>query len=335
MAPIIRGLLAMKISFKLIHSNQHYDKKLDAIFFKELKLPQPDFNLQVGSGTHAQQTGNIMMKFEEICLKRLPKLIIVHGDTNTTLAGALVAKKLHVPLAHVEAGLRSHDEKMPEEINRCLVDRVSDFLFAPTQEAKKNLLADGISSKKIFVTGNTVVDAVLQNKDLLLKPPTLHEKYILMTAHRPSNVDTDISMKKLIQVSNHISKKLSLPIIWPVHPRCSKRAQALLKTKKTRIELTEPYGYLDMLSLLKNAEYILTDSGGIQEEAYILQKRLITLRDTTERPETLSANYLVDLSVEKMEKALRFYDKKKAHWNKKLGTGKASQKIISIIQKAL
>lgn len=335
LSPVIRECLAQKIPIKLIHSNQHYDKNLDSIFFDELNLPQPDFNLNVGSGSHAYQTGEIMKKFEAICLENKPKMILVHGDTNTTLAGGIVARKLNITLAHVEAGLRSFDLTMPEEVNRILVDRISDYLFAPTPEAKSNLLAEGIKEESIYVVGNTISDAVLQNQNLKKPPKIKHKKYILMTAHRPANVDTNSQMKKLIDCCDFFSKETGLPIIWPVHPRSKKRAEQMLNRGNFNIQAIDPVGYLDMLALLKNATYVLTDSGGVQEEAYILKRPLITLRTNTERPETLSANVLVGLSKLKIKKALDFYLNDQANWSDEVYKKNVGQAIVTIIKKQI
>ncbi len=332
MSPVIRELISLGKKFKLIHSNQHYSKDLDTVFFEELQLPYPDFNLQVGSGTHAEQTAKMMIEFERVCQAEKPDLIIVHGDTNTALAGMLVAKKLQIKLAHVESGLRSFDERMPEEINRCLIDRVSNFLFAPTQEACDQLISEGISKDNIFITGNTIVDAIKQNEALIENREEDTSPYILVTAHRPSNVDTDKSLQKLIIAVDHISKKTDTNVIWVTHPRCERRVLKMTN-KYTNIKCIKPVGYLKMLGLIKYASYIATDSGGIQEEAYILKKPLITLRETTERPETLTANFICESNLKKIDNALRKYNKKNVYWNDCFGPGDSAKKIVRILKK--
>lgn len=333
-APVVWELQNNNVPFQLIHSNQHYDKNLDAIFFDELRLPQPNYNLRVGSGSHAEQTAKIMIGYEAYCASNPAQITVVHGDTNTTLAAALVAKKLQYKLAHVEAGLRSFDEKMPEEINRCVVDRISNFLFTPTDLARSQLLKEGTDSKKIYLTGNTIVDLIHQTLGKISIKGSKNT-HILLTAHRPVNVDSDEALQRVFSVANFVSTKLRVPIIWPIHPRTRERAENLLSKKNTGIQLIAPVSYTSMLQLIQQSVLILTDSGGIQEEAFVLKKPILTLRDTTERPETLSANRLVETSLSKTEDALAFYAAGKAAWSNILGDGTASKKIVQILQKEI
>lgn len=342
MAPVLKRLVEKQISFIFIHSGQHSSIQMDQKIMKDLELPKPDYNLHVGSGTHAVQTGRIMERVEEIFLHKSPRVVVVHGDTNTTLAGALTAKKLHIRVAHVEAGLRSFDYKMPEEVNRILVDRISDILFAPTEEARENLLKEGIDDKLIIVTGNTVVDSLkdhvklAQNSRILKKLKLEKDEYILVTAHRPENVDNKGRFKNLLDLLDDASKLLKRKVIWSIHPRSKKQLDNFRLKIPDSIILIEPVGYIDMLCLIVNAHFIFTDSGGIQEEAYIFKKPLITLRNSTERPETLSANFIVDLDKDKLKQAIESFQNKKVSWNEHIfGDGNASKIIVSTLERIL
>lgn len=340
-ASILRMLNDKNIPHIFIHSNQHYSYEMDAKILADLNLKKPDYNLNVGSASHAIQTGKIMEGVEKICLKHKPEIILVHGDTNTTLAGALAAKKLHIKVGHIEAGLRSFDYRMPEEINRILVDRISDILFAPTQLAKINLLNEGISENQIIVTGNTVVDALYDHLDLANKSKILNSlkikpnDYILVTAHRPENVDTKDRLFQLIRLIEFASKKLNKKIIWPLHPRTGSKIKEFKIKASNNIIFIKPVGYIEMLSLLNNAYLVMTDSGGVQEEAYILKKPLVTLRDSTERPETLTANFIIDNNEKKFLKAWSTYEKGDVFWNDSFGDGNASKKIVNELIKSL
>jgi UDP-N-acetylglucosamine 2-epimerase (non-hydrolysing) len=338
-APILRKLNKDNIPHIFIHSNQHYSYEMDAKIIEDLGLKKPDYNLNVGSASHAAQTGKIMEGVEKICLKHKPKIILVHGDTNTTLAGALAAKKLHIKVGHIEAGLRSFDYKMPEEVNRILVDRISDILFSPTKLARKNLLKEGIQDKQIIVTGNTVVDALYDHINLAKKSELLeslkvkNDNYILVTAHRAENVDTKDRLTKLISLIEFASKTLDKKVIWPLHPRTKSKIEEFKIKISKKIIFTKPVGYIDMLSLLKNVHLVMTDSGGIQEEAYILKKPLVTLRTSTERPETLTANFIIDNDIEKFKKAWKAFKNNKVQWKNSFGNGKASDIIINELTK--
>ncbi|MDD2890471.1 MAG: UDP-N-acetylglucosamine 2-epimerase (non-hydrolyzing) [bacterium] len=341
MAPIIRECQKRKINFFILHTNQHYSENLDKIFFRELRLPHPKYNLEVGSGTHAEQTGKMLIGIEKILIKEKPDIVLTEGDTNTVLAGNLVATKLHIKTGHIEAGLRSYFREMPEEINRILSDRCSDYLFAPTEKAKGILVGEGIPKKKIFVTGNTIVDAVYQslklaqNRIILKKLNLEKEKYFLLTIHRPENVDNKERLKGILEGTGLIYKKFNLPIIFPIHPRSKK----MLKTFKLKIphgvKFIEPVGYLDFLRLQANAKLILTDSGGIQEEACILKIPCVTLRDNTERPETLEvkSNILAGANPIKILNNTEKMLMRKKDWKNPFGCGKTAKMIIDIILK--
>ena len=295
MSPIIRAAEREGVNYEILHTGQHYTYEMDSLFFKELELPQPRYHLDVGSETHAVQTAKILVGVEHIFSISKPEIVMVQGDTNTVLATSLAAAKMHIPVAHVEAGLRSYDRKMPEEINRIVADHLSTLLFAPTRDAKAILLREGIEKEKIFVTGNSIVDAVLQNIKLAEEKVNILERlelkkedYMLLTLHRAENVDDKTRLKKLIEGVGEVGREYGSLIIFPVHPRTRKKVKEFgLKIPET-IRTTPPLGYLEFLQLLANARVVLTDSGGVQEEACTLKVPCVTLRDNTERPETIS-----------------------------------------------
>ena len=349
LSPIIRALEKTGIDWHIIHTNQHYSKNMDKIFFEELNLPKPKYNLNIGSGTHGEQTGKMLIKIEKVLLKENPDVIIVQGDTNTVLAGALTASKLKMDIAHVEAGLRSFDRNMPEEINRVLTDHISSYLFAPTEIAKNNLLREGIDENKIFVVGNTIVDATLQNLKIAEKNENVkdffnsvvEDDYFLLTLHRAENVDNRERLKNIIDGVFAITEIYNKTIIFPIHPRTEKRLKEFnlfdkLKDNK-KIKIIEPVGYLEFLMLEKNAELILTDSGGVQEEACILKVPCITLRDNTERPETVEvgANILVGDDKEKLIKVVDIIINKERNWENPYGDGRSGERIIKILSNSI
>ena len=291
----------------LVHTGQHYDDQMSNSFFKDLDIPQPDINLNVGSETHAVQTAEVMIKFEKVCLKEKPDLIVVVGDVNSTLACALVAVKLGIKLAHVEAGLRSFDRSMPEEINRILVDQISDYLFITEEDAYENLIKEGISKNKIYFVGNIMIDSLknsLEKQTDILERLNLKSKnYGIVTLHRPSNVDDKDKLQNLLEILNDIETKL----VWPMHPRTKNSIQKFnLEDKLKKIVVTEALGYLDFISLLSQSKFVLTDSGGIQEETTYLKIPCLTIRKSTERPITINqgTNILVN-SREEIENALK------------------------------
>jgi UDP-N-acetylglucosamine 2-epimerase (non-hydrolysing) len=298
-APLLQELRKYPEVFlpRLIHTGQHYDADMSDIFFQELGLPQPDRFLGVGSGSHAEQTAKIMVAFEQVCLEERPDLVVVVGDVNSTMACALTAKKLCIPVAHVEAGLRSRDWTMPEEINRVVTDAISDLLFTPSRDADENLLREGILPERIHFVGNVMIDCLLaqlpktEARDTLQRFGVEAGRYATLTLHRPSNVDDPEVFGGIMDVLLELSQEL--PIIWPVHPRSRKMLGQLGLAHRVEgsrgLRLTEPLGYLDMLALNRRARLIITDSGGLQEEATVLGIPCITLRQNTERPVTVEA----------------------------------------------
>ncbi len=308
MSPVIRALSSRDIPYYVLHTGQHYSYNMDRLFFEELELPQPDYKLDVGERFrgHGAQTGEMMKGMEEVFKKDRPDVVLVQGDTNTVLAGAITASKLHIKVGHVEAGLRSNDRSMPEEINRILADHVSDYLFAPTQGSRENLLKEGIPDERIYITGNTVVDAVYQNLEIAKKREDVLERYgmkereyALITAHRQENVDDRERLEKIVGILN----SLPIPALFPMHPRTANRMKEFgLSIDNPLVKVIEPIGYLEFLVLISKARLILTDSGGIQEESNILHVPCLTLRDNTERPETVEAgsNIIVGVDPEKV-----------------------------------
>ena len=339
LAPIIRECVKQKINFFILHTNQHYSENLDRIFFKELKLPRPKYNLEIGSGTHAEQTGRMLMGIEKILIKEKPDIVLVYGDPNTALAGALSASKLNIKIGHIEAGLRSYDRNMPEEINRILADHCSNLLFTPTKKSKEILLGEGVSASKIFVTGNTIVDAVYQNlklaqkKSKILKKLNLKKgKYFLLTIHRAENVDKKQRLEGILNGLDLVYKKFQLPVIFPIHPRTKKMMESFKLKTPEGIKIIKPVGFLDFLQLEGSARLILTDSGGIQEESCLLKIPCVTLRDNTERPETLEIGSNV-LSGTNSISILKFVDimlKRNKKWKNPFGNKGMSKKIIDI-----
>lgn len=339
LSPVIRECQKQKIDFFIIHSNQHYSENMDAIFFKELELPHPKYNLEIGSCSNGQMTGRMIEKIEEILIEEKPEWILVQGDTNTVIAGALAASKLQIKIGHIEAGLRSYDRTMPEETNRIVTDHISNVLFPPTKKQANILIKEGIEKEKIIITGNTIVDAVYQNIKLIKKHPELdhyqRENYFLLTSHRPSNVDNKENLSELINAITKVSKKYNYPVYFPIHPRTKKQIEIFnIKIDKKQIKLMDPVGYLEMLALEKNAKLIFTDSGGIQEESCILKTPSLTLRENTERPETIEvgASILVGHNKE-----LIIYSTKKMlsinrNWPNPFGEGNSAIKIINLIK---
>lgn len=321
----------------LVHTGQHYDYNMNKVFFDELDIATPDYNLDIGSGTHAHQTGEMLKGIEDILIKEQPSLVMVYGDTNSTLAGALAAAKLHVKVAHVEAGLRSFDKSMPEEINRILADHCSDYLFCPTQTAVNNLKVEGITDG-VYLTGDVMVDALNSNKeiaersDILDKLGLSSKPYLVVTLHRASNTDVRQNLANIVQSLIELGKMGEL-IIFPVHPRTIKilKEYGLYDMVKTGVKVIEPLGYFDFLKLLNHARKILTDSGGIQKEAYILKVPCITLRENTEWVETVQDgwNVLAGTDTYKIVELARYFEPKSPNSNL-YGRG-SCEKISGII----
>jgi UDP-N-acetylglucosamine 2-epimerase (non-hydrolysing) len=337
MAPVITECEEQSLDYFILHTGQHYSYEMDRIFFKTLNLPQPDYNLDVGSGTHASQTGKIMLGIENILKDEQPDIVLVQGDTNTVLSGSLAAAKLTIKIGHVEAGLRSFDRSMPEEINRIVSDHVSDYLFAPTEISYRQLVKEGINPEKISVTGNTVVDAVYQNIEIarnkvdVLKELNLSPKnYILVTFHRAENVDIKERLEGIITGLKLIKDYFSLPIVFPIHPRTEKMIEKFGFSLEG-INVIPPQGFLEFLQLEASAKFVLTDSGGLQEETCILGVPCITLRDNTERPETLAvgSNVLAGVDPSAMLSHAKNAVREK-NWNNPYGDGTAAKLIVDV-----
>ncbi len=342
LSPIVRELSRKNIDFRVIHTGQHYDYNMDKIFFQELELPEPDFYLDVRSGSHGYQTGRLLIEIEKMLINKInPSIVIVQGDTNTTLAGALSAAKLHVPVAHVEAGLRSFDKKMPEEINRILTDHLSDFLFAPTSTAVNNLLNEGIKERIIFETGNTIVDAIYQHIKIAKEKYNEEEipatEYILLTLHRQENVDSKNVLKNILRGIELVYNETDLDIIFPIHPRTKKRINEFNLKIPKGVQVIEPVGYLEFLYMEANARLIMTDSGGVQEESCVLRVPCVTIRRNTERPETIEvgSNILAGTDPEKILESALLMLKRKSDWENPYGDGTSSKKIIKILEARL
>ena len=344
-APIMRAFAANgSFEVLLVHTGQHYDKNMSKLFFEELRIPKPDINLEVGSGTHAVQTAEIMKRFEPVVLDFDPQYVLVVGDVNSTIACGLVAAKLGVKLIHVEAGLRSFDRTMPEEINRVLTDSISDLLFVTEQSGVDNLLEEGIDHGKIHFVGNVMIDTLMANRQKAQESNILDELelkskvYAVVTLHRPSNVDDEGKLSEIITAFEQIQKDIK--IIFPVHPRTRNNIEGSGLQERVRamsnFQLIEPVGYLDFLCLMSNAAVVITDSGGIQEETTILGVPCLTLRENTERPVTISegTNRLVTVTAKDI---LNHYFEIKNDSVKsdchvpKLWDGKAAERIAAII----
>jgi UDP-N-acetylglucosamine 2-epimerase (non-hydrolysing) len=290
-APVIRALTDFGVPQLLVHTGQHYDERMSEIFFRELSLPRPDVNLGVGSGTHAEQTGSIMVGLERFFLARTPDLIIVYGDVNSTVAAALVAAKLQIPLAHVEAGLRSFDWSMPEEINRVVTDRLADLLFVTSPDAIANLGNEGCHPSKIFFVGNPMIDTLLANidhfdPDAARRAHGLPDEYVVATLHRPANVDRPEDAQALVKAMHAVADQVD--VLIPLHPRGRARLSEAGLDRHPRVRIIDPIGYVDFISAVRGAAVVVTDSGGIQEEATILGVPCLTLRPNTERPVTIT-----------------------------------------------
>jgi UDP-N-acetylglucosamine 2-epimerase (non-hydrolysing) len=304
MAPVHRALAAHGHLQIIVHTGQHYDAQMSDVFFKELDIPEPDENLQVGSGSHAQQTATIMQRFEPVLLKCRPDLVLVYGDVNSTVAATLVCAKLGIRSGHVEAGLRSFDRTMPEEINRLVTDQLADLLFTPSIDGNDNLAREGVAPKKIFLVGNVMIDTLvrlLPQADAAwtrLKTARTLDSFGLVTIHRPSNADDEVAFPAIFHTLEELSREL--PLLFPIHPRTRQKWPALLQHVSPTLKVIEPVGYIDCLALQKNASVVISDSGGIQEETTFLGTPCITVRENTERPitVTLGTNVLIGQNME-------------------------------------
>jgi UDP-N-acetylglucosamine 2-epimerase (non-hydrolysing) len=346
-APIARAIAREPDVFSsmLVHTGQHYDAEMSDVFFDELGIPRPDFNLQVGSGSHARQTAAVMTGFEDVLLKTRPNLVLVVGDVNSTLACAIAAAKLHIPVAHVEAGLRSFDRTMPEEINRVLTDQISDWLFVTEQSAEANLAREGVDPARVHFVGNVMIDTLLSCREHARRlgiPATLglgHSPYAVLTLHRPHNVDQHEVFEQIMQGLDHISR--DLVVVFPMHPRtrqtvlASHGAAALLESG--RLRLVEPLGYLEFLGLIERSQAVLTDSGGVQEETTVLGVPCLTLRPNTERPATVTdgTNRIVGTSAARIVEAWESIKASPplAGRRPKLWDGRAAERIVEILRR--
>jgi len=287
-APVMSALKHYsKIKQTLIHTGQHYDTNMSDVFFQQLEIPVPDMNLGVGSGSHARQTAEIMTRFEPIILERKPDLVLVYGDVNSTVAAALVCAKLLVRVGHVEAGLRSFDRAMPEEINRLVTDQLADLLFTPSEDGDRNLAREGIAANKVHLVGNVMIDSLVRLLPAAMKQRLngLPDRYVLVTLHRPANVDDDHNLKILLQSLLEVNSQLK--VVFPVHPRTRQRI-ADFEFDAIQLDLREPLPYIEFLALQRRATAVITDSGGIQEETTYLKVPCLTLRNNTERPVTVT-----------------------------------------------
>lgn len=343
-APLHRAFSKIEyIEHKILHTGQHYDEKMSDAFFRDLQLPMPNFFLGIGSGSHAVQTAKIMIEFEKVCIEEKPDLVLVVGDVNSTIASAITAKKLGIKVAHVEAGLRSFDREMPEELNRIITDSISDFAFITEQSGIDNLLKENFPKDNIFFCGNTMIDSLVFALETAKKSKVLEEynlnkdNYALITMHRPSNVDDRNQLIDILEVFRWIAEKDI--ILLPMHPRTKKNIERFglqAKLLHSNIIVTEPKGYIDFLALMKNAKYVLTDSGGIQEETTYLKIPCFTMRTSTERPSTIEigSNILVKPKKDNLIGILsQFYSGKLSKqidipekWD-----GNAAERIVKVI----
>ncbi len=345
-APIM-GAMAESGRFQqcLVHTGQHYDANLSRVFFEELRLPKPDIELNVGSGSHAEQTGRIMIELEPVLRATSPDLVLVVGDVNSTMATTITAAKLGIKVAHVEAGLRSFDRSMPEEINRVVTDALSDLLFTSERSGNENLRREGVPSDKIFFVGNVMIDTLLKFRDQAAQSTILDQLgltptgYLVLTLHRPSNVDDPERFQNLLRALYRVAT--DIPVVFPCHPRTQKQLQVfgvdLNALPRAGIQLIPPLGYRDFIALMSQAKLVLTDSGGVQEETTILGVPCLTLRDNTERPETLrtGTNTLVGGSTEQIvtEVSRILAGRGKKGQIPELWDGKAAVRIVEVLER--
>jgi len=336
-APVLHALQKRPgIRQTLVHTGQHYDKNLSDVFFSQLEIPAPDVNLGVGSSTHARQTADIMLGFEPVLLERKPDLVLVYGDVNSTVAAALVCAKLLIPVAHIEAGLRSFDLTMPEEVNRIVTDRLADLLFTPSEDGDENLLREGISPEKIHRVGNVMIDSLVRLLPAAMRCPAngLPDRFALVTLHRPSNVDDGETLKSILQ--SLLAASAQLDIVFPVHPRTRARI-AEFGIRADKLHLLEPVPYIEFLALQRRATAVITDSGGIQEETTYLQVPCLTLRSNTERPitVTMGTNTLVGQDSRKLADELSAILAGRAKRGRipPLWDGHAADRIADVLQK--
>lgn len=341
LAPVVRECERRSIPFTIVHTGQHYSDELDEVFFEDLKLPEPDHHLGVGSGSHGEQTGAMVAEIEEVLLAEQPDVVLAQGDTNSVLAAAIAASKLDVELGHVEAGLRSFDREMPEETNRVLTDHAADYLFAPTEEAAAHLEDEGLPAARIFTTGNTIVDAVQQHRQLSEDGSAIMDElglvsgeFLLLTAHRAENVDDGERFARILDGVERLASTADVDVVYPIHPRAEGNVESFALQVPDAIETITPLDFLDFLKLESAAALVVTDSGGVQEETCILQTPCVTVRDSTERPETLDvgSNRLVGTDpgaiVDGGERMLE----REPDWENPFGSGDAAEQIVRILR---
>lgn len=346
MSPLIRECERLKKDFFVLHTGQHFTFDMDKVFFEDLNLKRPDYFLDAVANTESRTPAHLLAKMmigiEEVLTKERPEVVLVPSDPHSTLAGAIVAAHLHMKVGHVESGLRSYDWSMPEEINRIMTDHISTFLFAPTEDCAEKLRQEGLSPKKIFVTGNTVVDAVLQHVELarkksnILKQQNLESgQYILATCHRAENLNDEKRLRGVFAGIEKVADLTKLKVAFPVHPSTQKALERYGLPLPACMQRLQPQGFLDFLQLQANAQLILTDSGGIQEESSVLRIPCVTLRDNTERPESVTAgsNMVAGTDPEKILACATKMLSKARDWKNPFGDGTAAQKIIEIISR--
>jgi UDP-GlcNAc3NAcA epimerase len=322
----------------LVHTGQHYDYSMSQTFFDDLGIPAPDYNLDVGSGSHAQQTAEILIRLEEVLLKEQPDLVMVRGDTNSTLAGALAASKLHIPIAHVEAGERSFDRRMPEEINRLVADSLADLHFCVSRAALEHLDAEGIT-KSVHWVGDVMLDAMLQNRPIALRKSDIMAslglkpgRYTLATIHRAANTDDPLRLQQIVDIFNNVSET----VVFPVHPRTRKVLQQLGANFKPHVKVIEPVGYFDIITLENNARMIATDSGGVQREAYFLAKPCLTLRDETEWTETVTVGWNKLVNTDPAQALAAWFSfSPPAEHPPIFGDGQTGRRIVQILEEQI
>jgi UDP-N-acetylglucosamine 2-epimerase (non-hydrolysing) len=346
-APLHRALEARGFTSLIVHTGQHYDEQMSDIFFRQLEMPEPDVYLGVGSGSHAQQTARVMTGFEEVVEEEAPDLVIVVGDVNSTVACSLVASKMHVPVAHVEAGLRSGDRRMPEEINRIVTDSISDVLFVTEESGVDNLLGEGVPDERVVFVGNVMIDALVSFREKAVQTSILEDlnlesgQYVAMTMHRPSNVDNREGLVALLETIEGIAERY--PIVFPMHPRTRNRFDEFGLTDRMQavdnLAVLEPLGYLEFLRLMEHAGVVVTDSGGIQEETTFLQVPCLTLRENTERPITVEqgTNELLSLDPDRVIHRVRKWmaSGKPEGQVPFLWDGKSSERIVEHLEEVL
>ncbi len=342
-APVHHAFKALGVDHHIIHTGQHYDDAMSKVFFDDLGMPKPSVYLGVGSASHAVQTANVMIGLEKVFLEHKPRMVLVVGDVNSTMGAAIVASKLLIPVGHIEAGLRSRDWTMPEEVNRAVTDVISNLLLTPSPDADANLLQEGRDPKSIVCVGNVMIDTLLAHRERARELDTLSRlglepgRYAVLTLHRPSNVDSPDQLRRLFGVLSRLGDRL--PVVFPVHPRTRNAIEKNLQSERLNLRMTEPLGYLEFLRLLMEAQMVLTDSGGIQEETTALGVPCLTLRDSTERPVTVSegTNTIVGTDPRAIEDAIEkqlssppLVGRRPALWD-----GQAAVRIIEILERDL